>query len=366
MLCKGILHRALTSEITPPRPSVALRGHSESGGCEEGAQCRVRTVDYRRGTLLVHDQDKDEENEEGRGGDHANEDRAGFDGRNDGARARALRRDHAAGGVELPGVGAPGAAAVIHAFALLKQACAEANVELKKLDQKRGRLIVEACSEIIDGLDGEPTELGDGAAAVMEHFPIDVFQTGSGTSTNMNANEVIANLACRAAGKHDRAQEPVHPNDHVNMGQSSNDTFPTAMHVAAAVVGHDQLQPVPACKDSPRPSTRKAQEWDDIVKIGRTHLMDATPIRLGQEFSGYAAQAEYGVRRARAGDGAPGGESARSAAPRSARASTPIRASAAMVARHALDRAPASTSRRPPTTSRPRPPTTASWRPPAS
>jgi fumarate hydratase class II len=166
---------------------------------------------------------------------------------------------------------------VIHAFALLKKACAESNIELKKLDRRRGRLITDACDEIIAGLEGETSSLRD-AAGVMEHFPIDIFQTGSGTSTNMNANEVIANLAARASGMPIGAKDPVHPNDHVNMGQSSNDTFPTAMQV--------------------RTLKAKARQWDSIVKIGRTHLMDATPIRLGQEFSGFAAQAEFSIWRA--------------------------------------------------------------------
>jgi fumarate hydratase class II len=184
---------------------------------------------------------------------------------------------------------------IIHAFALLKKACADANAELKKLDRKRGRLITNACDEIIAGLEGETSSLRD-AAGVMEHFPIDIFQTGSGTSTNMNVNEVIANLAARASGMAIGAKDPVHPNDHVNMGQSSNDTFPTAMQVAAAVAIHRDL--VPSLKNLARALQAKARQWDSVVKIGRTHLMDATPIRLGQEFSGFAAQAEYCVRRA--------------------------------------------------------------------
>jgi fumarate hydratase class II len=183
---------------------------------------------------------------------------------------------------------------VIRAFALLKKACAESNLELKKLDEPRAKLIVGACDELL-------ASLGDGAAetaiaGMMEHFPIDVFQTGSGTSTNMNANEVISNLACRAAGKKIGAKDPVHPNDHVNMGQSSNDTFPTAMQVAAATAIKSML--LPALKSLARTLTAKARQWDKVVKIGRTHLMDATPIRVGQEFSGFAAQAEYAVERA--------------------------------------------------------------------
>ncbi len=185
---------------------------------------------------------------------------------------------------------------VIHAFGLLKKASAESNVELKKLDARRGRLIAEACDEIIAAMDGGPTGLGATTAQAMEHFPIDIFQTGSGTSTNMNANEVIANLAARATGNPIGGKDPVHPNDHVNMGQSSNDTFPTAMQVAAAVAIQAEL--VPALKGMARTLRTKTRQWDSIVKIGRTHLMDATPIRVGQEFSGFAAQTEYNVLRA--------------------------------------------------------------------
>jgi fumarate hydratase class II len=190
---------------------------------------------------------------------------------------------------------------VIHAFALLKRAAAEANVELKKLDAKRGRLIVSACDELIPQL--ETLMAAQSAAAeagavdeVMDHFPIDVFQTGSGTSTNMNVNEVLSNLACRAAGRKIGAKDPVHPNDHVNMGQSSNDTFPTAMQVAAALAVQAEL--IPALKGLARTLAAKARKWDRVVKIGRTHLMDATPIRVGQEFGGFAAQADYAVKRA--------------------------------------------------------------------
>jgi fumarate hydratase class II len=198
--------------------------------------------------------------------------------------------------LNFPVSGRPVPPPVIRAFALLKKACAESNVELKKLDPRRGRLIVDACDELISGLDGNATRLGADIPSVMEHFPLDIFQTGSGTSTNMNVNEVIANLAARAAGKPIGARDPVHPNDHVNMGQSSNDTFPTAMQVAAAAAIRHQL--IPAHKTLARALHAKARRWDGIVKIGRTHLMDATPIRLGQEFSGYAAQADYCVKRA--------------------------------------------------------------------
>jgi fumarate hydratase class II len=193
--------------------------------------------------------------------------------------------------LNFPVSGRPVPPAVIHAFGLLKRACAESNHQLKKLDQKRSRLIVKACNEIIDAFDGDPN-----GAAIMEHFPVDVFQTGSGTSTNMNANEVISNIACRAAGKKIGAKDPVHPNDHVNMGQSSNDTFPTAMQIAAAVAIKRQL--LPQLKSLQKALAAKSRQWDKHVKIGRTHLMDATPIRLGQEFSGFAAQIGYAVTRA--------------------------------------------------------------------
>ena len=198
--------------------------------------------------------------------------------------------------LNFPVSGRPVPPGVIHAFGLLKRACAEANMELGKLDRTRGRLITSACDAIIAGLEGRKSVLGAGEAEVMQHFPIDVFQTGSGTSTNMNANEVLSNLACQAAGKKVGAKDPVHPNDHVNMGQSSNDTFPTAMQVAAAVAIARDL--VPALKSLARALSTKARQWDAVVKIGRTHLMDATPIRAGQEFSGFAAQAQYGVTRA--------------------------------------------------------------------
>jgi len=196
--------------------------------------------------------------------------------------------------LNFPVSGRPVPPQVIHAFALLKKACAEANLELGKLDQRRARLIMKACDEIALAFSDGPA--GPAADAMMEHFPIDIFQTGSGTSTNMNANEVIANLVCRYKGKPIGAKDPVHPNDHVNMGQSSNDTFPTAMQVAACVA--IRLQLVPALKALARALAVKARQWDRIVKIGRTHLMDATPIRLGQEFSGYAAQARYAAQRA--------------------------------------------------------------------
>lgn len=177
---------------------------------------------------------------------------------------------------------------VIEAFAVLKAACAGANLRLNKLDAERTNDIVSACDRIGGGL-------GD-LGGFDKHFPVDIFQTGSGTSTNMNVNEVVANLVCLAHGKPiGKSKDPawindggVHPNDHVNMGQSSNDTFPTAMHVAASIAISRGL--LPAVRRIAESLEAKARSWDRIVKIGRTHLQDATPIRLGQEFSGFAAQ----------------------------------------------------------------------------
>ena len=181
--------------------------------------------------------------------------------------------------------------AIIHAYALLKKAAARANEKLGKLDSTRAGLIADACDDITEAL-ADP----DRAAGMMSHFPVDVFQTGSGTSTNVNVNEVVSNLACRAAGRKTGDKDPVHPNDHVNMGQSSNDTFPTAMQVAACVEIRNLL--IPSLKGLARDLAAKAKKWDSIITIGRTHLMDATPIRLGQEVSGWAAQMQYGVTRA--------------------------------------------------------------------
>jgi fumarate hydratase class II len=180
----------------------------------------------------------------------------------------------------------PVPSAVIHAFGYLKAACAKANLELGKLDAKRAQAIIDASNEVAAGRHDN-------------HFPVDIYQTGSGTSTNMNANEVIANLANQRLGLGvgaKGAEGAVHPNDHVNMGQSSNDTFPAAMHIAAAqAVARDLM---PALKRLHADLAGKATQWDKIVKIGRTHLMDATPIRVGQVFAGYAAQAEFSVVRA--------------------------------------------------------------------
>jgi fumarate hydratase class II len=171
---------------------------------------------------------------------------------------------------------------VIRAFGLLKAACAQANKDLGKLPAKPAAAILKAANEVAEG-------------KLDEHFVLDVFQTGSGTSTNMNANEVIANRCSQLAGKAIGSKDPVHPNDHVNMGQSSNDTFPTAMHVAAAVSMTEELRPALAALQEVLAG--HAKRWDKIKKIGRTHLMDATPIRVGQVFSGYAAQAKLAVAR---------------------------------------------------------------------
>ena len=171
----------------------------------------------------------------------------------------------------------------IRALGLIKWAAAQANHDLGLLDAQRSALIVQAAEEVVDG-------------KLDEHFPIDIFQTGSGTSTNTNANEVIANRCAQLAGKPIGSREAVHPNDHVNMGQSSNDVIPSAIHISAA----EQLQNclVPALEKLHGALDAKAKEFWEIIKIGRTHLMDATPVRLGQEFSGYAQQVAYAKGRA--------------------------------------------------------------------
>src|SRR5450631_1755451 len=174
--------------------------------------------------------------------------------------------------------------AVVHALGIVKLASAETNRELALLDQRRARAIVRAAREVIDG------KLDD-------HFPLVVWQTGSGTQTNMNLNEVIANRANQLLGGELGAKKPVHPNDHVNMSQSSNDSFPTAMHIAAATNINADL--IPALAELHRALRKKQKEFAHIVKIGRTHTQDATPLTLGQEFSGYAAQVESGIARLR-------------------------------------------------------------------
>jgi fumarate hydratase class II len=173
---------------------------------------------------------------------------------------------------------------IIHALALIKRAAAEVNRESGELDPNVGSAIAAAADEVLQG-------------KWDSHFPLVVWQTGSGTQTNMNVNEVIANRANEMLGVDLGAKAPVHPNDHVNLAQSSNDSFPTAMHVAAARAVHDRL--LPALGTLEDALTRKAREFASIVKIGRTHLQDATPITLGQEFSGYAAQVALGWQRTR-------------------------------------------------------------------
>jgi fumarate hydratase class II len=177
-------------------------------------------------------------------------------------------------------------APLIHALGVVKRAAAEVNLELRSLDARRARAIVKAAQEVADG------KLDD-------HFPLVVWQTGSGTQTNMNANEVIANRANELLGAALGAKAPVHPNDHVNMSQSSNDCFPTAMHIAAADEIARRLDPALAhLQDALQ---RKAKAFSSIVKIGRTHTQDATPLTLGQEFSGYARQVQNAIIRMRQG-----------------------------------------------------------------
>jgi fumarate hydratase class II len=171
-------------------------------------------------------------------------------------------------------------APLIRALGIQKKAAALANMELGELDREIGEAIVRAAEEVIDG-------------TLADHFPLVVWQTGSGTQTNMNANEVIANRAIELLGGTLGAKDPVHPNDHVNRGQSSNDTFPTAMHIAAAQETTERL--LPALTRLHEALDGKAKEFTEIVKIGRTHTQDATPLTLGQEFSGYAAQVEFGI-----------------------------------------------------------------------
>jgi fumarate hydratase, class II len=174
--------------------------------------------------------------------------------------------------------------AIVRALGIVKLAAAETNRELGLLDQRRARAIIRAAREVIDG------KLDD-------HFPLVVWQTGSGTQTNMNLNEVIANRANEMLGGKLGAKQPVHPNDHVNMSQSSNDSFPTAMHIAAAM--HITADLIPALSELHRALRKKEKAFAHIVKIGRTHTQDATPLTLGQEFSGYAAQVESGITRLR-------------------------------------------------------------------
>jgi fumarate hydratase, class II len=171
---------------------------------------------------------------------------------------------------------------VIRALGIVKRAAAEVNMELGRLDPKIGQMVVAAAQEVIEG-------------KLDEHFPLAVWQTGSGTQSNMNANEVISNRAIEMLGGEMGSKKPVHPNDHVNMSQSSNDTYPTAMHIACAEEIHHAL--LPALQHLRNALNDKAQKWKNVIKIGRTHTQDATPITLGQEFSGYAKQIENGIAR---------------------------------------------------------------------
>jgi fumarate hydratase class II len=171
---------------------------------------------------------------------------------------------------------------IVRALGIIKRAAAEANVALGRLDPRLATAIIAAAQEVIDGkLDA--------------HFPLVVWQTGSGTQSNMNANEVISNRAIEMLGGSMGSKKPVHPNDHVNMSQSSNDTYPTAMYIACAEELHQRL--LPALRHLLNALEAKARGWAHIIKIGRTHTQDATPLTLGQEFSGYAAQVEGGIKR---------------------------------------------------------------------
>ena len=192
-----------------------------------------------------------------------------------GAQTQRSLRNFRIGGERLP-------APLIRALGLVKKAAARVNVALGLLDPERGAAIERAADEVVSG-------------ALDDHFPLVVWQTGSGTQSNMNCNEVIANRACQLLGAPMGSKTPVHPNDHVNLCQSSNDTFPTAMHIAAVEQCHHAL--LPALDRLRQALSERARAFDGIVKIGRTHLQDATPLTLGQEFSGYATQVEHGVAR---------------------------------------------------------------------
>jgi fumarate hydratase, class II len=172
--------------------------------------------------------------------------------------------------------------AIVRALGIVKRAAAETNIALGKLEPTLGKAVIDAATEVIDG------KLDD-------HFPLAVWQTGSGTQSNMNANEVISNRAIEMLGGVMGSKKPVHPNDHVNMSQSSNDTYPTAMHIACAEEVHHKL--LPALRHLLAALDAKAKAWSEIIKIGRTHTQDATPLTLGQEFSGYATQVKNGIKR---------------------------------------------------------------------
>ena len=175
--------------------------------------------------------------------------------------------------------------AIVRALGVIKKACAQANKASGDLDAKLADAIIQAAGEVIDG-------------TFDDNFPLVVWQTGSGTQSNMNANEVIANRAIEILGGVIGSKDPVHPNDHCNMGQSSNDTFPTAMHIAAAMMVRDTL--LPGLEKLAAGLEQKSKEFANIIKIGRTHTQDATPLTLGQEFSGYAHQIRQGIARVNA------------------------------------------------------------------
>ncbi len=195
-----------------------------------------------------------------------------------GAQTQRSLQNFKIGGEKMP-------APLIRALGIQKKAAALSNMDLGDLDHKIGESIVNAANEVIDG-------------TLLDEFPLVVWQTGSGTQSNMNANEVISNRAIEMLGGERGSKDPVHPNDHVNMGQSSNDSFPTAMYIAAGEQIHHAL--IPALKLLHGALDKKSNDFAKIVKIGRTHLQDATPLTLGQEFSGYAKQMEYAVDRVNA------------------------------------------------------------------
>lgn len=171
---------------------------------------------------------------------------------------------------------------IIYAFGILKKACALVNNELGLLPKEKTELIVKACDEVISG-------------KLDKHFPLSIWQTGSGTQTNMNVNEVISNRAIEIAGGELGSKKPIHPNDDVNKSQSSNDTFPTAMHIAAAATINESL--LPSVANLRNTLKQKSEEFKSLIKIGRTHLMDAVPLTLGQEFSGYVQQLDNAIER---------------------------------------------------------------------
>ena len=171
---------------------------------------------------------------------------------------------------------------MIRALGVLKKACAIVNCDLGKLSEDKRDLIIQAADEVIEG-------------KLDNHFPLRVWQTGSGTQTNMNSNEVISNRAIQIAGGEMGSKEPIHPNDDVNKSQSSNDTFPTAMYIAAA---EQLMKLIPKVSKLEQAISNKAEEFKDVVKIGRTHLQDATPLTVGQEFSGWANLSRAGYRTA--------------------------------------------------------------------